>query len=57
MPYGSSGAAGDVGVARTSSRITRAMQPSAARDKTSGPRSQQQRFFARSELLRRLRTQ
>jgi hypothetical protein len=31
MPCGSSSAAGDVGVARTGSRITRAMQPSAAR--------------------------
>jgi hypothetical protein len=38
MPYGSSSAAGDVGVARTGSRITRAMQPSAARGETSGPR-------------------
>jgi len=38
MPYGSSSAAGDVGAARTGSRITRAMQPSAARGETSGPR-------------------
>ena len=38
MPYGSSSAAGDVGVARTGSRITRAMQPSVARGETGGPR-------------------
>ena len=38
MPYASSSAAGDVGVARTGSRITRAMQPSAARGETGGPR-------------------
>jgi hypothetical protein len=31
MPYGSSRAAGDVGVARTGSRITWAMQPLSAR--------------------------
>jgi hypothetical protein len=42
MPYGSSSAAGDVAVARTSSRITRAMQPSAARRETSGPRPKRQ---------------
>ena len=41
--YGSSSAAGDVGVARTGSRITRAMQPSAARGETSGPRPIRQR--------------
>jgi hypothetical protein len=34
MPYGSSSAAGDVGVVRTGSRNTRAMQPSAARGET-----------------------
>jgi hypothetical protein len=34
MPFGSSSAAGDVG----GSRITRAMQPSAVRGETSGPR-------------------
>jgi hypothetical protein len=38
MPYGSGSAAGDVGVARTGLRITRAMQPSVAPDETSGPR-------------------
>jgi hypothetical protein len=38
MPYGSSSASGDVGVARTGSRITLAMRPSAARGETSGPR-------------------
>jgi hypothetical protein len=38
MPYGSSSAAGDVGVARTGLRITRAMQPSVARGETSGLR-------------------
>jgi len=38
MSYGSSSAAGDVGVARTGSRITRAMQPSTARGETSGCR-------------------
>jgi hypothetical protein len=38
MPYGSSSAAGEVGVALTGSRITRAMQPSAARGGTNGPR-------------------
>jgi hypothetical protein len=38
MPYLSSSATGRVGVARVGSRITRAMQPSAARGETSGPR-------------------
>ena len=38
MSYGSSSAAGDVGVARTGSGITLAMQPSAAHGETSGPR-------------------
>jgi hypothetical protein len=37
MLYASGSAAGDVGVARTGSRITRAMRPSAARGETSGP--------------------
>jgi len=40
MPDGTSSAAGDVGVARTGSWITRAMQPSTARGETSDPRSQ-----------------
>ena len=43
MPYGSGSAAGDVAVARTGSRITGAMQPSAARGETSGPRPKRQR--------------
>jgi hypothetical protein len=38
MPDGSSSAAGDVGFARTGSRITRAIRPSAARAETRGPR-------------------
>jgi hypothetical protein len=38
MAYRSSSAAGDVGVARSGSRITRAMQPSAARGETNGLR-------------------
>ena len=38
MPDGTSSAAGDVGVARTGSWITRAMQPSTARGETSDPR-------------------
>ena len=42
MPYGSSSAAGDGGVARTGSRITRAMQPSAGarRDEWSSSRGE-----------------
>jgi len=43
MPYGSGSAAGDVGVARTGSRIRRAMQRSAARGETSGPRPEHKR--------------
>ncbi|MBV9416378.1 MAG: hypothetical protein JO363_15455 [Solirubrobacterales bacterium] len=50
MPYGSSSAAGDVGVARTGSRITRAMQSSAARGETSGPRPERRSAFAGIEL-------
>jgi hypothetical protein len=46
MPYGSGSAAGDVGVARTGSRITRAMRPCAARGETSGPRPLRQRGLA-----------
>jgi hypothetical protein len=42
MPYGSSSAAGDVGVARTGSRISPAMQPSAARGEANGPRPEHQ---------------
>ena len=38
MPYGSSSATGDVGVARTGLRIIGAMRPSAARGETSGHR-------------------
>ena len=38
MPYASSSAAGDVSVAGTGLRIIGAMQPSAARGETSGPR-------------------
>ena len=49
MPYGSSSAAGDLGVARTGSRITRAMQPSAARGETSGPRPTRERGLAEFE--------
>jgi hypothetical protein len=54
MPYGSSSAAGDVGVARTGSRITRAMQPSAGRGETSGPRPTEQRARDRAALARPL---
>jgi hypothetical protein len=43
MPHGSSSAAGDVGVERTGLRITRAMQRSAARGETSGPRPKHER--------------
>jgi hypothetical protein len=43
MPYGSSSAAGDVGVAPTGSPITRAMRPCAARGETSGPRPERKR--------------
>lgn len=50
MPYGTSRAGGDVGVARTGSRITRAMQPSAARGETSGPRPKRYDALARTEL-------
>ena len=46
MPYESSSAAGDVGVPRTGSRITRAMQPSTTRGETRGPRPEQQRAGA-----------
>jgi len=47
MLYASGSAAGDVGVARTGSRITRAMRPSAARGETSGPPpKRQQASFA-----------
>jgi hypothetical protein len=49
MPYGRSSAAGDVGFARTGSRITRAMQPSAVRGETSGPRPTRQSPLAEIE--------
>jgi hypothetical protein len=38
MLYGSSSAAGDVGVATEGSQVTRVMQPSGARGQTSGSR-------------------
>jgi hypothetical protein len=41
--YGSTSAAGDVGVTRTGSRIAQVMQPSAARGETGGPRPMRQR--------------
>jgi hypothetical protein len=49
MPYGSSSAAGDVGVVRGGWRINRAMQSSAARGETSVPRSKRQQAFAAAE--------
>jgi hypothetical protein len=48
MPYGSSRAEGDVGVAPAGLRIVRAMQPSAARGETSGPRPK--RYDARAGI-------
>jgi hypothetical protein len=41
MPYGSSSATGNVVVAPSGLRIIGAMQPSAARGETSGPRPHQ----------------
>ncbi|MBV9197864.1 MAG: hypothetical protein JO168_27320 [Solirubrobacterales bacterium] len=55
MPDGTSSAAGDVGVARTGSRITRAMQPSAAGDETSGPRPEHQRRARAAVVMLSLR--
>jgi hypothetical protein len=55
MAQGSSGSAGDVGVARTGSRITRAMQESAAHRETSGPRPEQQRCAQSPVLVLSLR--
>ena len=54
MAHGSSSAAGDVGVARTGSRITRRMQPSAAQAETSGPRPLRQPSSACGPLAREL---
>jgi hypothetical protein len=53
--YGTSSAAGYVGVARTGSRITRTMQPSATRGETSGPRPDHERGPRAGRLLLSLR--